>query len=369
MRTIATDMMGDRVKALFRFLVFLPFYLFTFLPLSVAAQPEVTVLQPGQVVDGTVYFLPKTTIQIHLLIEKTTYTPGEFARYAERYLRLSDIAQQEQVSHSIVRFDVSTVGVRDTSKCYIVHLKGKSKATEINLSDDGILQAVNDTPIRLKPHTTFRPGNKQKVTNPMQLLSREALQAGSTAKMAELTAQQIQELKEQRQLLVTGEADEMPQDEQQLRLMISEIDAKCNALTSLFTGSISRDTTEQILTLCPDQELERDVLFRLSRRLGVVDKDDMSGVPFYLTLKKLNDAEYILGPDNKKHEGFYVNVPTLARMTIEQDDQQLATFDIPVAQFGFVELRDGGLFKQNNTHLQLHPATGAVVKMTTDPEQ
>jgi hypothetical protein len=366
MRTTATDIMRNRVKVLF---TLLPFYLFTFLPLSASAQPEISVLQPGQAVDGTVYFLPKTTLQVHLLIEKTTYTPGEFARYAERYLRLSDIAQQEQVSHSIVRFDVSTVGVRDTSKCYLVRLKGKSKATEINLSDDGILQAVNDTPIRLTPHQTFRPARKPKITNPMQLLGREALQAGSTAKMAELTAQQIQELKEQRQLLVTGEADEMPQDESQLRLMISEIDAQCDALTSLFTGTISRDTTEQVLTICPDRELEHDVLFRLSRRLGLVDADDLSGVPFYLTLKKLNDAEGIPAPDNKKHEGFYVNVPTLARMTIEQDGQQLATFDIPFAQFGFVDLRDGGLFKGNNTHLQLHPATGAVVKMTTDAEQ
>ena len=326
-------------------------------------------MQPGQVVDGTVYFLPKTTVQLHLLIEKQTYTPGEFARYAERYLRLSGIAQQTQVNHSIVRFDVSTVGVRDTSKCYMVRLKGKSKATEINLSDDGILLAVNEKPMKLVPHTDFHPSYKQRPINPMQLLSREALQAGSTAKMAELTAQQIQEFKEQRQLLVTGEADEMPQDEQQLRLMISEIDANCNALTSLFTGSISRDTTEHILTLCPDQEIDRDVVFRLSRRLGLVDVDDLSGVPFYLTLKKLNDAGDILSLDNKKHEGFYVNVPTIARMTIEQDDQQLAAFDIPVAQFGFVELRDGGLFKENNTHLQLHPATGAVVKMTTDPEQ
>ena len=345
------------------------FSLFFFLPLSLAAQPEITVMQPGQVVDGTVYFLPKTTVQLHLLIEKQTYTPGEFARYAERYLRLSGIAQQTQVNHSIVRFDVSTVGVRDTSKCYMVRLKGKSKATEINLSDDGILLAINEKPMKLVPHTDFHPSYKQRPINPMQLLSREALQAGSTAKMAELTAQQIQEFKEQRQLLVTGEADEMPQDEQQLRLMISEIDANCNALTSLFTGSISRDTTEHILTLCPDQEIDRDVVFRLSRRLGLVDVDDLSGVPFYLTLKKLNDAGDILSLDNKKHEGFYVNVPTIARMTIEQDDQQLAAFDIPVAQFGFVELRDGGLFKENNTHLQLHPATGAVVKMTTDPEQ
>lgn len=324
-------------------------------------------MQYGEMADGTVYFLPKTAVQFHLLIEKQTYKPGEFARYADRYLRLSGIGQDEQVSHSFINFDVTTIGVRDTSKCFNVRLKGKSKTTEINLSDDGILLAVNDAPLAQPSRSTFRAARKPKPVYPMELLNREALMAGSTAKMAELTAQQIQELKELRQQLVTGEADEMPQDEQQLRLMLSEIDAKCNALMSLFTGTIRRDTTERTLTICPDKEMDHEVAFRLSKRLGLVDSDDLSGVPFYLTIKKQNAAD-IAAPDNKRREGFYVNVPTLALLTIEQDDQPLASFEIPFAQFGFVELRDGGLFKQNNTHLQLHPSTGAVVKMTTDPE-
>ena len=33
------------------------------------------------------YYLPRTAVKLHLLIEKTTYTPGEFNQYAERFLR------------------------------------------------------------------------------------------------------------------------------------------------------------------------------------------------------------------------------------------------------------------------------------------
>ena len=55
------------------------------------AQPEIAQLEPGQTPDGVVYYLPKTAVRIHLLIEKQTYTPGQFARSAEHYLRLKGI--------------------------------------------------------------------------------------------------------------------------------------------------------------------------------------------------------------------------------------------------------------------------------------
>lgn len=332
------------------------------------AQPETTPLQPGRTPEGAVYFLPKTAIRIHLLVEKQTYTPGEFARYADRYLHLQGVSTEKQTTHSIANFELSTVGIRDTSKCYSVVLKGKSRAADIRLSDDGILLAVNAEPVQQAPRNPFRPTRKSKVSDALQQLPPDALKAGSIAKVAELTAQQILELQEARQQLVTGEAEEMPQDEQQLRLMLSEIDAKSNALRSLFTGTTRRDTTEHTLTICPDQEMEREVIFRLSKQLGLVDADDLSGMPFYLTLKKQDEATF---PqlDNKKHEGFYTNMPTLTLLTLYQEDIQIGAFEIPLAQFGFVELRDGSLFKQNNTQMQLHPATGAVLKLHTDTDK
>ena len=38
--------------------------------------------------EGAVYYLPKTAIRVTLKIEKTTYTPGEFCKYSEKYLRI-----------------------------------------------------------------------------------------------------------------------------------------------------------------------------------------------------------------------------------------------------------------------------------------
>ena len=346
----------------------LPFYLFTFLPIS--AQPESVPLEPGQTPDGVVYYLPKTVIRIHLQIERQSYTPGQFSHYAERYLHLNGIVQQEQVSQRIVSCELSTVGVRDTAKCYAVRLKGKAETAEIRLSDEGTLLAVNDEPLAVSDALSAADGlrlTSGPVAQTPSLLSAEALRAGSTAKMAEITAQQILDLQERRQLLATGEADEMPQDEQQLRLMLQQIDRQCAQLMAHFIGTTRRDTTRQVLTLCPEKDIDHAVAFRISRRLGLVDKDDLSGIPFYITLKNLSPADHPQ-PENKKHTGFYVNVPGMAQLTISQEDQQLAQFSVSLAQFGFTELRDGDLFRRYVTHLQLHPATGAVLRQQVDQE-
>ena len=98
-------------------------------------------------------------------------------------------------------------------------------------------------------------------------MSEEILAAGSTAKMAELTAQDIYEIRESRNMLVRGQADNMPKDGEQLRLMLNQLDKQDQALTSLFTGTHSKDTTEYTFTIVPDQEIKRDVLFRETIRL------------------------------------------------------------------------------------------------------
>jgi len=327
-------------------------------------------MQAGRTADGLVYFLPKTAVRFHLLIEKRTYTPGEFAKYAEKYLRLSGIGQEEQVAHDVVGCELTLSGVRDTSKCYAVKMKGgKCENAELHLSDDGVLLAVNAKPIGIKEHTPFKSAPQQQSEDPRQYLEAETAAAGSTAKMAEMTARQIHELTEHRQQLILGEADDMPQDERQLMLMLSEIDRQRNALMSLFTGRTRRDTVEHTITVCPEREVSKEVVFRLSQPLGLVDSDDLAGVPYYMTVEDIhhtNQQKYGIA-NNKKEGGFYLNVPGRIRLSLYREEHFLAAFELPSAQFGFVELYGGKLFKRYVTHMQLNPATGAIELLNTNP--
>ena len=327
------------------------------LPLS--AQ-EIKRMEPGRTPDGLVYFLPKSAVRFNLLVEKKTYTPGRFARYAEKYLRIADIEQEPQTTYRVARYELTQLGVRDTSKCFSVKMKGgKLETADVKLSSDGVLQAINTSPLAPVERTPFRAAPKHRPADPQKYLSAEVLAASNLGKMAELTAQQIIELQENRQQLITGDADEMPQDDDQLYRMLQEIDIERDALMSLFIGTVSRDTTEHVITICPDREVQQEVLFRLSQRLGLVDKDDLSGTPFYLSVQNLTPTPYGT-PENKKEEGIYVNVPAMIRLTLYQDDIKLDAFDLPMAQFGCLELRDASVFKRYDAQLRLNPVTGAI---------
>ena len=336
------------------------------------AQLVATPMTAGRTADGVTYFLPKTAFRIHLLVEKTTYRPGPFARYASRYLHRSGISQEEETDYKVVRCEVTQLGVRDTSKCFSMKLKGgKSDMADFRFSDDGVLLAVNDEPIAMKEHPAFKPAPRPQAIDPYQFLGADVHAASSTAKMAELTVAQMEDLQEHRQQLITGEADDMPQDDRQLQRMLSEIDRQQQALMSLFIGTVQRDTVEHQLTICPDKEVQREVLFRLSRQLGLVDKDDLSGIPYYISIEdpyKTDEEKYPLA-ENKKNEGLYVNVPGRIVLSVYREEHLLAAFEVSAAQFGFVELRDGQIFKRYVTHMQLHPATGAIVKTLVDSEK
>ena len=151
--------------------MFLPFYLFTFLPLSVQAQAVSTPMKAGRTAEGVVYFLPKTAIRFNLLIEKKTYIPGEYTKYAEKYLGMTGIEQEEQVTYSVASYNINQIGMRDTSKCYSVELKGKSETADIKLSEDGVLLAINDEPAQLKLNPPFKAAPKVQAVDPHQFQS------------------------------------------------------------------------------------------------------------------------------------------------------------------------------------------------------
>ena len=334
-----------------------------------SAQTSTSAYQPGVTPEGMVYFLPKTAVRITVQIEKTTYTPGEFCKYADRYLRLKDVASESSVSYRITNLRVEPVAVADTTKGFAVKFDPKTVAANIALSDDGVLLAVNATPKPIDVTPAFKPAPKPTMTNPRQLMSEEILAAGSTAKMAELTAQDIYEIRESRNLLIRGQADNMPKDGEQLRLMLNQLEMQDRALSSLFSGQTVKDTTEQVLTIMPDKEMERQLLFRFSKKLGLVDKDDLAGEPYYIRVSNLRTVPMPNADDKKKkpEPGLYINVPGKMKVTLYDAVEPIHVEELPAGQFGNVELLSGALFnKRYATHIWMNPISGAVDRLEAE---
>ena len=326
---------------------------------------------PGQTAEGAVYFLPKTAVRVAVKIEKTTYTPGDFAPYAERYLRLSGVSLEPSTSYRIVSIAQSALGVRDAEKSFAVKLNKKTSAVNLVQTDDGVLLAVNADPDRQPTFLPFKPAEKPKAVNPRLFMNEEILAAGSTAKMAQLTAQEIYDIRDSRNQLVKGQADFMPKDGEQMKMMLSQMDQQDQALTSLFAGVTERDTTEQIFITTPDSELQQQLLFRFSRHFGLVEADDVSGAPYYISIKNLTQLpptdEAAAKKKKKAANGLYYNVPGKLRSTIFCGNEIVNKEDFPAAQFGIVELLSGDLFnKHYGTRLWLNPLTGDIEKLEAE---
>ena len=207
-------------------------------------------------IDGSSYFLPKTALKFTLLTEKTTYTPGEFNQYADRYFK-KPASAKEQVSYRIIGIKMTPFGVPDTTKLYTARIDSKHNITSIYKSESGILWAVNDRPNAPVQESSFKAAPKPIKLNPYDYLSQEILSAGSKAKMAELTAEEIYDIRDSRSQLTRGQAENMPPDGQQLRLMLNSLNAQEAALSQLFNGTEEKDTFETVVNYIPSRETDR----------------------------------------------------------------------------------------------------------------
>ena len=208
-------------------------------------------------------------------------------------------------------------------------------------------------------------------------MSQDILSATSSAKMAELTANEIFEIRDSRTQLARGEADFMPKDGAQLKLMMSQLDIQENALTQVFAGVTTKDTTMTSITFVPNTEVEKHPLFRFSKYYGIVDNDDLAGAPYYIKVAKkktFNDEPVIEDKKGKKGEkekkdkndiGLRVNIPAKMDITIfNGTGNTLAKQQFQAPQFGKLEALSGELFgKKQSSKLILNPQTGAIVKI------
>ena len=134
----------------------------------------------------------------------------------------------------------------------------------VGLTSEGILLSIN-TDGEEEPLPAVPKGNDApKRLNPRDYMNQEILSAGSNAKIAELTAEEIYDIRDSRTALIKGEADNMPKDGAQLKLMLDQLTMQETALTQLFKGTVDTSTEVFTIELTPAEFTDRMVLFRFS---------------------------------------------------------------------------------------------------------
>lgn len=140
--------------------------------------------------EGIVYFLPKTKVAIDIIATKVDYQPGDFCLYASRYLRLNNIGTKPETHWEIKDIRVRLEGVPDSTNAYIIKLKDKNVASNVELTDKGIVKAINTTSTEKEQLPDYKLETPQPHENASKYMTEDILMAGSTPKMAELTARE-----------------------------------------------------------------------------------------------------------------------------------------------------------------------------------
>ena len=339
--------------------------IFLLVSASVTAQTEVEPFVPGSTLEGITYYLPRTAFRIIVIAEKTTTRPGDFHKYADRYLRLQNVPTEESVQWNLKSITLEPYGKPDPNKAYSIKLKSKTVAPLVGLSRDGILLSINCDANESFLSDLPKPEKGPVPENPRSYMTQEMLAAGSTAKMAELCAQEIYDIRESKNALIRGEADNTPKDGAQLKLMLEQLDKQASVLESLFSGTSQTDTEVFSLFYDPQQETDRDVLFRFSQKLGVLDADNLAGEPVIASVKVLETipsavvSEDVAKKRAKMEHGVYYNVPARTKLNVKYNGQEFVNMETPVAQFGIVEILSNTLFdKKTSTQVTFFQTTG-----------
>ena len=324
---------------------------------------------PGTLAEGVIYYLPKTHFEIKVKATKVTHTPGELCQYANRYLRLQNVSSQPSEYWELQSVQLQTIGVPDKQKAYGVKLKDKSAASQVELTESGIVKAINTTAPQEKAVLQEKAPEKPMRVDPRSYMTEEILLAGSSNKMAELIAREIYNIRESKNSLTRGQADYMPQDGAALKLMLNNLETQEKALTEMFTGFTER--TEHTFTFYvePEKEIKDQVVFRFSNKLGVIKEDNLAGEPIYITVTNENTLPQANEEEKakKKLEGIIYNIPGKASVTIKGNGKQYVNEEVFLTQFGETEVLIDNLFnKKVNTRVIFNTTTGGIVKIDKD---
>lgn len=336
--------------------------------MPIAAQGTSAPYSPGITQDAVSYWLPKTRLTVTVTTRKSTFIPGEFSRYAERYLRMNNVKDKAEEIWEITSVEITPSGIPDKEKLYTLTFPAKGKRPSFELTDQGILAAVNtqaqkeDAPIAAKPATT-QPAVKK--INPQDYMTEEILMAGSSAKMAELVAKEIYNIRESRNAITRGQADFVPTDGESLKFMLESLTAQENALLTLFNGTEETEHITFTVNVTPDSPVAKQILLRFSSKLGILPVDNLAGEPVWIDITdRQMTAGY--GEDTKKQPSkpnafLYYRIPGRASVRIYNNRLTLFEDEIQIAQFGKVEVVSTTIMGKNaDTKITFDTTTGNI---------
>ena len=317
---------------------------------------------------AVVYYMPKTELVITIDYDVVTQTPGVFYQYAERYLGAQQIIVEESQNCQLVGVKTQVVSSADTQRPFKVVAQKGMNTQLVTLSEDGRLVGYACSSLEAIGERREARGERREARGEeLMPLLEEQFMAGSVAKMAEGAAKQIYRIRETRLNILAGDVEHVPADGKAMELVLNELNKQEQALVALFVGTTKVTRHTHTLLYTPAESVENEVICRLSAHNGIVDKQDLSGEPLYLSLEAKKQT-LLPGVYYDKNapvlSQIYYNLPGEAKVVMQFKGKTVAESHFEVAQYGVAVPLAQELFTGKSTPIiKISAETGNILEI------
>ena len=345
--------------------------------------------------NGIYYSLPKTVVNVEVTVNKTQNFKGPYAQYAAKYLGLTNILMNNNVSYEISNVDLTTSFVPDNNNLYFIKIPKCSKKfirhkeLMINLCENGIITGVNEykslNSKSIKRKVFFKRDNENDIhnlaiTENLQVKYDTTLEKISVDTMiiqqkkvkkfivektdedkAKEASEMIAKLKNSKTPLMIGES-EVPYPAGTIDRMFDEINKQQQEYIELFTGYSVTSPMKFSFSFIPDSSSlkKENLICRFSDESGIRPKQDTIGNKISLVFEKSN-CSLVNNNIENFFTGFTYIIPDLSKIIIKLDNEVLKQSSNLISQYGNISNLSR---HKKKLKIQYYKNTGAIKSLS-----
>jgi len=339
--------------------------------------------------EGIFYFLPRTVINIEVIVEKTDIVKGPYAAYSSKYLGISNPIQENSTLYKLSDIQIKTLNEPDPEKIFFLVLpksNNKKKQLMITLKENGIIESVNvrddslsaqiqqlktaslgdDFSNQVEPFKMFVNDNIMERVDTIfeyihldtMTIEKKIYQKSTVEKSMEQKAKEASEyiimINDLKMNLISG-YQEVDYNEETFRQMLYEMDKLIGEYTSLFIGKTITQTMTYNFTYTPESATKNHsiFLFNIDKNTGLSDTesskvDQNIYIELMPSLTTSKIAPFISNQaSNTKHrKGFYYNIPEKTKIILTKAKSNVIfESNIMINQFGVIHFLPANHYK------------------------
>ncbi|MBN1182431.1 MAG: DUF4831 family protein [Bacteroidales bacterium] len=326
------------------------------------------------------YSLPRTHLQFHIYVEKTTLVRGPYADWAKEYLGIDKVIEQDEVIWQIRQVDLTTYQDNDPNELYGAKVSGNTSQliALLSLSGQGLIADISPVSYiagysnidkldkesnipDFKDVSVKRNFYEEKDTIYKTLFVDTAfikvpviksyLEKKTDQEKAREAANFIIKTRKRRFKLIAGQYDAMPEGKA-MEVSVEELNKIEEEYLSLFIGKELKDNSCYIIDFIPEErvELKQDILCKFSKTEGILPATSKLGNPVNVITRldiDPNIDKLFNGLDEgAANKGLIYRVPAQVEVSLTLERNNLFNGTVLISQFGQKMLMPASLLKK-----------------------